>query len=129
MKIFFLTLFASALGFASLAQSGCQAFFEQDSTSQCPTFQFYDLSTSNQPIVSWSYNFGDGAYSSSASPSHTYTSNGVYTVFLTTLSSDSCYSSFCSTVTVNCLGQTGCIDPTSIDTNIFCPQVIGRCIV
>ncbi len=38
---------------------------------------------SNRNIISWNWNFGDGATSTSQNPSHTYTSDGVYTVSLT----------------------------------------------
>lgn len=37
----------------------------------------------NKSIISWLWNFGDGATSSSQNPSHTYSSGGVYTVSLT----------------------------------------------
>ncbi len=42
---------------------------------------FTDSST-NIP-TSWSWTFGDGGTSSSQSPSHSYTTSGVYTVALT----------------------------------------------
>jgi len=43
--------------------------------------QFLDLSTG--AVTSWSWTFGDGATSTDASPSHTYTTPGTYTVALT----------------------------------------------
>lgn len=43
--------------------------------------QFSDLST-NSP-TSWLWNFGDGSSSNQQNPSHTYTSNGTYSVSLT----------------------------------------------
>lgn len=45
------------------------------------TVQFSDLSTGSVDTYSW--NFGDGAISSLANPSHVYTSAGTYTVSLT----------------------------------------------
>ncbi|HMK15541.1 MAG TPA: PKD domain-containing protein, partial [Methanomicrobiales archaeon] len=43
--------------------------------------KFADASTGRP--TSWSWNFGDGATSTAASPSHIYTKQGVYTVTLT----------------------------------------------
>jgi PKD repeat protein len=43
--------------------------------------QFTDKST-NSP-TSWKWSFGDGTYSTSKSPSHTYSKAGRYTVYLT----------------------------------------------
>ncbi|MBT5990783.1 MAG: PKD domain-containing protein [Bacteroidetes bacterium] len=45
-----------------------------------PLFKFTDKST-NSPI-SWEWNFGDGATSTSQNPSHTYAENGSYEVML-----------------------------------------------
>jgi PKD repeat protein len=124
MKNLFLTLVATAFTAISFAQGNCQADFVVDSTSQCPNFQFYDQSTSTQQIVSWHYDFGDGNYAYTPNPSHTYTSNGSYTVCLNVTSADSCWSSFCTQLDVNCITQQSCIDPAQIDTTIMCPQVI-----
>jgi PKD repeat protein len=51
------------------------------------TVQFTDESTwFSDPITSWSWNFGDGAWSVDPSPSHTYDVRGAYTVSLTVTS-------------------------------------------
>ena len=45
--------------------------------------QFNDLSTSNTPIVSWVWDFGDGTSSTQQNPTHTYNAPGSFTVILT----------------------------------------------
>ena len=87
--------------------TGCQANFVLDS-SVCPNFNFVDMSTSTFPIVEWYWNFDDGTTATVQSPSHTFSADGVYNVCLTTVSADSCVSTFCTTVAVNCLGSGGC---------------------
>ncbi len=47
------------------------------------TVQFTDASSDDNGVVSWTWDFGDGATSSTASPSHTYSSYGTKTVSLT----------------------------------------------
>ncbi len=52
---------------------------------------FTDLSTTPVgTIVSWDWDFGDGATSSAQSPSHTYSNTGFYTVTLKVTSSTGC---------------------------------------
>ena len=105
-------------------QGSCQANFAvDDSSSVCPTFAFYDMSTAGAGISSWSYDFGDGNTSSSANPTHTYASNGIYTVCLTIIASDSCSSTYCENVTVDCIGGQGnCQANFSVDDSLSnCP--------
>ncbi|MFT6924011.1 MAG: PKD repeat protein [Crocinitomicaceae bacterium] len=103
--------------------SVCQANFGLDS-SFCPNVNFLDLSTSQFPIVEWYWNFGDGNSSVSQNPSYTYSADGNYNVCLTTVSADSCVSTYCSTVNVNCLGGGGstCQANFGLDSSI-CPNV------
>jgi len=57
--------------------------FTASSLTSCDgVINFTDITT-NGPLT-WSWDFGDGSTSNVASPSHTYTQNGTYTVTLTT---------------------------------------------
>ena len=53
-----------------------------------PFVKYTDTTTSDSPILSWYWYFGDSATSISQSPTHTYTSVGTYTVSLTTTNID-----------------------------------------
>lgn len=46
------------------------------------TVNFTDLSVSGSNIVSWQWDFGDGAISTQQNPTHTYTDTGLYDVML-----------------------------------------------
>lgn len=46
------------------------------------TVTFQDTSTSATPLISWFWDFGDGATSTAQNPTHTYASGGTYTVSL-----------------------------------------------
>ncbi|WP_199611178.1 S8 family serine peptidase [Flocculibacter collagenilyticus] len=52
-------------------------------------------------IVSWSWNFGDGATSSAQNPSHTYGASGTYTVSLTVTDNDGASNSTSQSVDVS----------------------------
>jgi PKD repeat protein len=49
---------------------------------------FTDFSTSNDGIISWQWDFGDGATSTDPNPSHIYSDDGTYTVILTVREAD-----------------------------------------
>jgi len=54
------------------------------------TIDFRDLTIFGAPIISWSWNFGDGNTSALQEPVHTYTTNGLYDVSLTISDIDGC---------------------------------------
>jgi gliding motility-associated-like protein len=56
------------------------------------TIDFIDESAFNEDIVSWSWDFGDGATSTSQSPAHTYTTAGDFLVKLTVKDAAGCES-------------------------------------
>jgi gliding motility-associated-like protein len=67
--------------------------FSADITLGCVPVRvnFSDLSTTPQgSIVSWEWDFGDGATSTLQNPSHNYTNTGFYTITLTVTSSSGC---------------------------------------
>jgi gliding motility-associated-like protein len=70
-----------------------------DTASSGFTFNFTDMSTGG--ATGWSWDFGDGSSSSTQSPSHLYTADGVYTVCLTATNVDGCMDSVCRTVDVD----------------------------
>jgi len=69
--------------FEIIANSGPVALFDASPTMGYPplTVQFTDLSFGD--IESWSWDFGDGEWSSDQNPAHTYDAVGTHTVVLT----------------------------------------------
>jgi PKD repeat protein len=84
--------------YAALAQT-CAASFTSSVNVPAKTATFTNTSTGTSLNYYW--NFGDGNYSSLASPTHVYANNGTYFVSLTITKSDSsCYSSVTDTIQV-----------------------------
>ncbi len=65
------------------------------------TASFNNSSSDDKAVVSNSWNFGDGVTSSSANPSHTYATQGTYTVSLTVTDAEGLSSTTSKSVTVN----------------------------
>ncbi|MGB0653011.1 MAG: PKD domain-containing protein [Thermoplasmatota archaeon] len=62
---------------------------------------FSDASTDDDgSVVSWSWDFGDGATSTAQDPVHAYADNGDYTVCLTATDNDGATHQTCQTITV-----------------------------
>jgi PKD repeat protein len=68
------------------------------------TYAFSNTSTAAAGVQSYLWNFGDGATSTAANPTHTYASAGTYTVTLQLVALDGCTDTRASTVTY----QAGC---------------------
>lgn len=68
-----------ASDFYSLARQGCVPL----------TVKFSELAVAQTPLF-YTWNFGDGNYSNEATPIHTYTQPGVYTVSLTSFTTSGC---------------------------------------
>jgi len=90
----------------SIACFSCSPAFAVSQTG-CPTLQFSDLSTSQSgTVLSWSWDFGDGTFSTQQNPSHSYLANGTYMVSLTIVASNGCTQSTTSAVNVSCYSCT-----------------------
>jgi PKD repeat protein len=86
----------------------CSANFTSSNDPQNPgIYNFTDLSTGNPSA--WMWNFGDGTTSTLQNPSHTYTTNGIYTVTLTISNFlTQCSSSVSHYVSVDSIWTTNC---------------------
>ena len=94
----------------TIPNTSCQAdfYFVADSSNYY-TFQFFDNSTSNLPVESWNWDFGDGATSGLQNPIHAYNSMGYYNVCLTiTSDSGQCTSTACMSIFVSGGGGLNC---------------------
>jgi len=80
--------------------SDCQAdFYYTIDSSDVNTVYFYDNSSSTAGIETWNWSFGDGTFSGSQNPVHTFNSPGYYYVCLTiTADSGTCSSTACDYV-------------------------------
>ncbi|MEO0471822.1 MAG: PKD domain-containing protein [Bacteroidota bacterium] len=66
-------------------------FMTMDSISCAPTpIAFLDQTTSDYPLVSWQWSFGDGNGSTQQNPTNTYLNDGLYTVSLITEDVNGC---------------------------------------
>lgn len=78
--------------------NSCNVFFAYAPTGVASTYQFYDSSYSTNPIVSWSWNFGDGTTSNLQNPVHTFPGIGPWQVCLTIVDSVGCSTVHCEFV-------------------------------
>ncbi len=58
-------------------------------------------SISSGTISTWYWNFGDGNFSNSQNPTHTYATSGTYVITLTSTSTFSCSNTFSNTIIIN----------------------------
>jgi PKD repeat protein len=104
-KLLLLLLAVFSFSFAK-GQTGCYANFSFSvDSSYTATFADASVPDSGAVITAYSWNFGDGATSTLANPTHNYTTPGTYTVCLITTSNTACSDSVCQTITV------GSVDP------------------
>jgi len=76
--------------------NGCDSYFYsiRDSLN---TFTQYFYGSSNSNVTSWFWDFGDGNYSTSQNPTHTYSDTGWFYVCLTV---NNCNSAYCENIYV-----------------------------
>ncbi|MEM6342586.1 MAG: PKD domain-containing protein [Bacteroidota bacterium] len=96
------------------------ANFRMDQSIACPGTQinFYDESIADTTLLSWTWDFGDGASSNQQNPGHVYTMAGVYTVSLTVGNIFGCQDQITLTDTIT-IRQTPTAD--------FVPSAISGC--
>lgn len=82
--------------------NGITARFHFASQALCNsgTVQFFDSTVSNDVIVSYSWNFGDGTFSALQNPNHYYATAGQYFPVLTVRTLGGCVDSFRTTIPV-----------------------------
>ena len=126
-KTYYLLLFAIlSLSYTTKTKAQCTAAFTYTATAD--TVAYTDMSaTSFGSVISWTWNFGDGGFSTIQNPSHVYTACGIYGVSLTIFTSGFCSNTFNTTITVS-----GGITPSftyNVDTTsgnvTFQPQPLG----
>lgn len=85
-------------------QLNCFAYFGYEYSLQdsfAVSFTDYSISFAGSQILSWEWNFGDGATSTEQNPVHTYAGTGFYDVSLNITTADSCSSSLLMNVPVD----------------------------
>jgi PKD repeat protein len=82
------------------AEPDCHAGFTWDQVGNTLEVDFSNTSTSENDIISYSWNFGDGSTGDGANPSHTYDEPGTYVVCLIIHDSEGCVSDVCHEVHV-----------------------------
>jgi hypothetical protein len=97
-----ITMMAMPVLLSGQAAAGdtCQAAFEVilDSTSQAPySYHFKDVSTG--PVGSWTWDFGDGKFSTERNPAHAFDDPGTYRICLTVAGSNGCSDQHCIDIT------------------------------
>ena len=79
-------------GFDTVYIVGATAKFAFDQNIFCDagTVNFTDSTTFNDPIINYSWNFGDGGSSTQQNPAHNYTAPGLYSVMLAVATQSGC---------------------------------------
>lgn len=84
------------IGQDTIRIKGATAYFGLDNKLFCDsgTVRFTDSTTANNPITSYTWNFGDGTTSSSFSPQYHYSKPGNYSVSLQIRTQNNCVDTF-----------------------------------
>ncbi|HMK26061.1 MAG TPA: PKD domain-containing protein, partial [Chitinophagaceae bacterium] len=82
----------------------------KDSATSCNSFDFKGFGyTNTNPVNSWQWFFGDGGNANTQNTSHTYATNGTFTVKLIVTDINGCKDSITKNVITNCLNSIGSI--------------------
>lgn len=85
-----------------MASAQCTAGFVYNNPGVIPAnVNFFDSSSSLNPIVSYQWDFGDGGNATGQNPSHTYVIAGVYLVCLTISDGVGCSDTICMSVNLS----------------------------
>ncbi|MEP7196123.1 MAG: PKD domain-containing protein [Saprospiraceae bacterium] len=93
----------------TIAQNNCHALFSSKQDANTLNFNFTDLSSSQNTISSWSWDFGDGSTSVLQNPSHEYTHSGSFLVCLAIHDNHGCNDHLCQYITVNPIPHMDCM--------------------
>ncbi|MBI4648690.1 MAG: T9SS type A sorting domain-containing protein [Bacteroidia bacterium] len=99
MKKLLTLLILVAAGLTVKAQTYCQAAFTGSVNDSTLTISLTDISTSQAgPVISWTWDFGDGTSATGQQVTHQYNSPGIYGVCLTISTYQQCSSTYCDTI-------------------------------
>lgn len=102
MKNIYTILFLAIFMAVSLKETRAQCTANFSYTTSGDTATFTDHSTAGfGTVITWLWNFGDGGFSGSQNPTHTFAACGIYTVSLTIGTTAFCINTYTTTVTVN----------------------------
>ncbi|MFC4262299.1 PKD domain-containing protein [Ferruginibacter yonginensis] len=89
-------------GIDTIKVFGVQALFTVDTTLRCNSgsIQFTNASISNDNIIGYTWNFGDGTTSTDINPTHFYATTGTYTPTLTANTTLGCNNTVAATVPI-----------------------------
>ncbi len=76
---------------------------------------FYDSTTTNAPIASYHWNFGDGAVSLQQKPTHAYSSAGTYSISLLVSTVNGCSDSLIKTGLIHVYGPTANFNTSTLN--------------
>ena len=92
------SVYIDTLYVETIIPPGCIAYFTflrlTGSVDYTYAFSDHSVSGSNDTIISWYWDFGDGSSSSVQNPIHQYMATGIYNVQLTITTKDLCQSSY-----------------------------------
>lgn len=96
--------------------------FSMDTSEGCAPLHvdFTDNSSSFEPIISWSWDFGDGMTSAIRNTAHTYNNVGVYSACLTIVTQSGCVGTRCYDVRVGS-SATAAFTPSTLSTCVDVP--------